>query len=51
MIFQNPYRQGKNVLRYLYDYITRASGEHVHLIAPHILLASNVDAHLSEENL
>jgi LacI family transcriptional regulator len=50
-IFQNPYRQGKNVLRYLYDYITRASGEHVHLIAPHILLASNVDAHLSEENL
>ena len=51
VIFQNPYRQGKNVLRYLYDYITRASGEHVHLIAPHILLASNVDAHLSEENL
>jgi LacI family transcriptional regulator len=50
-IFQNPYRQGKNVLRYLFDYITRASGEHVHLIAPHILLASNVDAHLSEENL
>ena len=50
-IFQNPYRQGKNVLRYLYDYITHASGEHIHLIAPHILLASNVDAHLSEENL
>lgn len=50
-IFQNPYRQGKNVLRYLFDYITRASGEHIHLIAPHILLASNVDAHLSEENL
>ena len=50
-IFQNPYRQGKNVLRYLYDYITRSSGKHVHLIAPHILLASNVDAHLSEENL
>lgn len=50
-IFQNPYRQGKNVLRYLYDYVTRSSGEHVHLIAPHILLASNVDAHLSEENL
>ncbi len=50
-IFQNPYRQGKNVLRYLYDYLTRSSGEHIHLIAPHILLASNVDAHLSEENL
>jgi LacI family transcriptional regulator len=50
-IFQNPYRQGKNVLRYLYDYVTRSTGEHVHLIAPHILLASNVDAHLSEENL
>jgi ABC-type sugar transport system substrate-binding protein len=51
VIFQNPYRQGKNVLRALYDHITQKTSEDVSLIAPHILLSSNVDAYLSEKNM
>lgn len=41
-IFQNPYKQGKNVVRFLYNYITAKTDSGVHLIQPHILLASNV---------
>lgn len=51
VIFQNPYRQGKNVLRALYDHITQKTGEDISLIAPHILLSSNVEAYLSQKNM
>ena len=51
VIFQNPYRQGKNVLRALYDHITQKTSGDVSLIAPHILLSSNVEAYLSEKNM
>ena len=45
-IFQNPYKQGKNVVRFLYNYITAKSDSGIHLSPPHILLASNVDSRL-----
>ena len=51
VIFQNPYRQGKNVLRALYDHLTQKTDGDVSLIPPHILLASNVEAYLSEKNM
>lgn len=41
-IFQDPFRQGKNVVRYLYNYITANTDGGVHLLSPQILLASNV---------
>lgn len=43
-IFQNPYKQGKNVVRFLYNYITTKADSGTHLISPHILLASNVES-------
>ncbi len=49
VIFQNPYKQGKNVLRHLYDYITGSKGEQIRLITPQILLSSNVDAYLKRD--
>ncbi len=50
-IFQNPYRQGRNVIKLLYNYITQKTDEGIHLIGPHILLSSNLDALLNNENL
>lgn len=42
-IFQNPYRQGRNVVKLLYNYITKKEDAGIHHIAPHILLSSNLD--------
>lgn len=50
VIFQNPFRQGKNVVRFLYNYITGGSSTGLHLISPEILLSSNVTAYLGEDN-
>ena len=44
-IFQNPYKQGKNVARHIYNYIVNGSDGGVHLITPQILLSSNVDSY------
>lgn len=49
-IFQNPYKQGKNVVRFLYNYITTKSDSGVHLISPHILLSSNIESYLFDKN-
>ena len=45
-IFQNPYKQGKNVSRYLYNYIVNGNDSGVHLISPQILLSSNIDSYV-----
>ena len=47
-IFQNPFKQGKNVVNYLYQYIVSRKKEGVHLIAPHILLSSNITSYLDK---
>lgn len=43
-IFQNPYRQGKLAVRSLYNYLTTQKDGGTHLVAPQILLASNVSS-------
>ncbi len=48
-IFQNPFRQGKNVVRSLYYYITGTQSGGLQLISPEILLSSNVTAYLGED--
>ena len=50
-IFQNPFRQGKIVTERLYQYITTRECDGVHLIAPHILLSSNVAPYLNNDIL
>ena len=45
-IFQNPYKQGKNVVKYLYRYITAGTDGGTHLIPPQILLSSNLSPYL-----
>ena len=50
-IFQNPYRQGRNVVKLVYNYITRRSNAGVHLLAPHILLSSNLNNYLNDSSL
>lgn len=50
VIFQNPYKQGKNVVRTLYHYITeQQTTPSVQYIAPQILLSSNLSAYLYGE--
>ena len=49
-IFQNPYRQGRNVVKYLYQYITTKKGEGVYLIPPHIVFSSNLSPYLDKES-
>ena len=49
VIFQNPYKQGKNVLRLLYHHIIRQPDDTVQHIAPQVLLSSNLDAYLHED--
>ncbi len=51
VIFQNPYKQGKNVIRMLYHHITKQPDHTVQLIPPQILLSSNLDAYLYDEEL
>ncbi len=41
-IFQNPYQQGRTVVKMLYNYITKKKDEGVYLLAPHIILSSNL---------
>ena len=50
-IFQNPYRQGRNVVKLLYNYITKGTDGGVNLIAPQILMSSNLEAFLNNKNL
>ncbi len=50
-IFQNPYKQGRTVVKLLYDYIVKKTNAGTHLIAPHILLSSNLDNYLHGGNL
>ena len=50
VIFQNPYKQGKNVLRALYEHITGSTGEQIRLVTPQILLLSNVEAYLKKDD-
>ena len=45
-IFQNPFKQGKNVVRLLYNYIISGSDAGTHLISPHILLSSNIESYI-----
>ena len=45
-IFQNPYKQGKNVVRFLYNYITTKTDSGVHLLSPHIILSSNISSYI-----
>ena len=50
VIFQNPYKQGKNVVRLLYQYIIRQTSEpSVQLIPPQVLLTSNLEAYLYDD--
>ena len=49
-IFQNPFKQGKLVTRYLYNYITAKTHKGTHLINPHIILSSNLNAYLFDKN-
>lgn len=49
-IFQNPYQQGKSVVKYLYQYITAKTDDGVHLIPPHILLSSNLAPYLNNQS-
>ena len=46
VIFQNPFKQGKNVVRMLYRYLIRQPDEDVKLLAPRVLLSSNLAAYL-----
>lgn len=45
-IFQNPYKQGKDVLEYLYNFITTGKDNGKHLITPQIILSSNIDSYI-----
>lgn len=49
-IFQNPFKQGKNVIRLLYNYITAKTDSGVHLVLPQILLSSNIEAYLFDNH-
>lgn len=46
-IFQNPYRQGKTVVRQLYNSIISHVSDSIRLIPPQVVLSSNIDAYLS----
>lgn len=45
-IFQNPFKQGKNVVRFLYNYITAKTDGGIHLLSPHIILSSNIGTYI-----
>ena len=50
-IFQNPYRQGRNVIKYTYRYITEKKYDGIHLIPPQIVFSSNLSSYLESETL
>lgn len=49
VIFQNPHKQGKKVIRAIYEHIIGNSAESVQLIIPQILLSSNAQAYLKKD--
>ena len=49
-IFQNPQRQGKMVVKLLYNFITKKECPDKYLLTPHILLKSNIDDYLNNKN-
>lgn len=49
-IFQSPYKQGRNVVRYLYNYLIDNTDGGLHLIAPKIVLSSNLSSYLFDES-
>lgn len=49
-IFQNPYKQGKCVVRLLYNSIITKTTAGTHLISPCILLSSNIQSYLFDDN-
>lgn len=51
VIFQNPYKQGKNVIRMLYHHIAKQPDHTVQLIPPQVLLSSNLEAYLYDDEL
>ncbi len=51
VIFQNPYKQGKNVIRMLYHHITKQPDHTIQLIPPQVLLSSNLEAYLYDDEL
>lgn len=50
-IFQDPYRQGKNAVKNLYDYIVSKQAEDTYSIIPSIILSSNVSFYTNLKNL
>ncbi len=50
-IFQNPFKQGKCVIDFLYNYVTTGSDAGKHYITPQIVLSSNVEPHQSLQTL
>ena len=50
-IFQNPYRQGRNVIKLFYNYITKQTDSGINLITPQIVLSSNLESYLQESEL
>ncbi|MBQ7726185.1 MAG: LacI family DNA-binding transcriptional regulator [Clostridia bacterium] len=46
VIFQNPFRQGKDVIKALYTYLTQGVLEKTHLLTPILLFSSNVKDYL-----
>lgn len=50
-IFQNPHRQGRLVVKLLYDVITKKECPEKYLLTPHILLKSNIDNYINNTNL
>jgi len=49
VIFQNPFKQGKNVVRMLYKHLIRQPDGDVKLLAPRVLLSSNLQAYLFDK--
>ena len=45
-IFQNPFKQGKTVAHSLYNYIIFKTNSGIQLINPHIILSSNLESYL-----
>lgn len=45
-IFQDPYRQGRDVLKHLYTYLISKEEEGIHFITPSIIFSSNVNAYI-----
>ena len=50
VIFQKPFKQGKNVVRMLYHHLIRQPEASVKLLAPRVLLSSNLEAYLYRDS-